>query len=765
MSSTPLSSLEKKRLEVLYSYGILDSEDDEDYRSITELASEICETPISLITFVDESRQWFKSNTGLTIKETPREYSFCSHAILTPDQVSIFRDLKNDPRFADNPYVKKDGGFAFYTGVPIISEEKQPLGTLCVLDYQPRKLTEKQVTQLKKLSRQVEKLLKLRKAKRELSIYQESLEKQLAYNKSLFETIPDVLMIFDYDGNILEIKSGKNEDLLLNPQELTSKNIREVLPVNVLELFIKKLQKIKKGLPFNLLEYKLKTIKGIQTFEANFARFEEDKVLALIRNITKSKALEEELFRTKDILLEAGKMAKVGAWEVDFVNNRHLWSEVTKEILELGDGPIPSVEDGIKLYKNDPEGLERLTKAFNKAIYEGISYDLELKVETIRGNEKWVRTIGKPIFDNGNCVGVFGTFQDITEIKFKEEELIHKSAEYEHLFDNMNQGVVYQDESGHIFRANSAAENILGLSMDQMIGRTSIDPRWHAIRWDGSAYPGDQHPAMVALATGESVIGEIMGVYSPEKNTYKWILIDSLPEYKRNSSEKPYRVLSTFTDITQLIQIESKLKENEANLTSIIESTNESIWSIDRDYTIVYANKTFKELFKLTFDKEVKEKVNVLDLLPAEVSQFWTSQYQQAFEGNTCSFDFDIQQGEQIRNYEVNIRPIKVDDTIIGASIFAKDNTNTKAYILEIEEQNRKLREIAWKQSHLVRAPLARIIGLSSIIHELIIQEKNGLNEQDEFQTLLTHLNTSTKELDDIIRSIVEISSPFKYEF
>ena len=506
MSSSPLPAYEQERLTNLLSYRILDSEDDEDYSSITELASEICDTPISLITFLDKHRQWFKSNTGLEIKETPKAHSFCAHAILTPNQPSVFKDLRSDERFKENPYVKASNGFTFYAGVPIISEENFPLGTLCVMDYHPRELSEKQLSQLKKLAKQVEKLLKLRKAKINLSIYQDELEKQLAYNKSLFHAIPDILMVLDFDGNVLEIKSGKQDDFIRDPKELINKNIRDLLPEHVFDLFSRKLTKLKNKQPYKLLEYKLATFKGLQTFEANFALFEEDKVLAVIRNISKSKALEEELFRTKDILSEAGKMAKVGAWEVDFVNNRHLWSDVTKEILELGDNPIPSVEDGINLYKNDPDGLDRLTKAFNKAIYEGISYDLELKVLTLRGNEKWVRTIGKPIFENGNCVGVFGTFQDISLIKQKEEELIQKSDEYEHLFDNMNQGVVYQDDQGHIFKANRAAEAILGLTLDQMLGRTSIDQRWHSVRYDGSPFPGEQHPAMRALNSGKAIL-------------------------------------------------------------------------------------------------------------------------------------------------------------------------------------------------------------------------------------------------------------------
>ncbi|UJP63709.1 PAS domain S-box protein [Mongoliitalea daihaiensis] len=754
MRKKSLPTYEKERLANLFSYQILDSEEDEDYTNITQLASDICETPISLITFLDDTRQWFKSHTGLDIQETAKEFSFCAHAFDSPNEPFIIEDLSKDIRFQENPFVKEGPQFRFYAGIPVLSDEKMPLGTLCVMDYQPRILTEKQLAHLKKLSNQVEKLLKLRKAKINISAYQENLERQLAYNASLFKAIPDILMVMNFEGTILEVKSGKKDDFITNADDLIHRNIRDILPENVFELFQKKLKKIKLNQPFRLLEYKLTTIKGIQTFEANFAPFDQDKVLICIRNITNTKAIEEELFRTKDILLEAGKMAKVGAWEVDFINHRHLWSEVTKEIMELGDNPIPSVEEGINLYRSDPEGLEKLTKAFNKAIYEGVSYDLELKVTTLRGNEKWVRTNGKPIFENGNCVGVFGIFQDISAAKKNEDEILLKTAEYEYLFNQMNQGVVYQDNQGKIIKANPAAEIILGLSLDQMLGRTSIDPRWHAIHLDGSLYPGEEHPAMIALKSGLPNSGNVMGIFVPSTNSYRWILVDALPEFNDPKREKPYRVLATFTDISELISIENKLKANEAKLSSILESSSESIWSIDLEYNLIYVNETFKKLFKENFNLEIATNMNIIELLPEEIVNMWIEHYQIAFNGQRANFNFDLPNAGATKNYEVNIMPILVDKKVIGASIFAKDNTSNMVYIREIEEQNSKLREIAWKQSHLVRAPLARIMGLATLIKE----EFNGTHDS----SFLEHLLESTQELDEIIRSIVELSSPLK---
>ena len=131
---------------------------------------------------------------------------------------------------------------------------------------------------------------------------------------------------------------------------------------------------------------------------------------------------------------------------------------------------------------------------------------------------------------------------------------------YRNLFNTMTQGVVYQNAEGEIISANPSAEKILGLSLDQMAGRTSLDPRWKAIHEDGSDFLGDSHPAMMALRTGKTVNDEIMGVFHPNTNTYRWLKINAVPEYKVGE-RKPYQVYTTFKDITDLKNAEEKREQ------------------------------------------------------------------------------------------------------------------------------------------------------------------------------------------------------------
>jgi len=121
---------------------------------------------------------------------------------------------------------------------------------------------------------------------------------------------------------------------------------------------------------------------------------------------------------------------------------------------------------------------------------------------------------------------------------------------YKALFETMSQGVVFQDSEGAITSANPAAQSILGLSLDQMQGVKSIDPRWKSIHEDGSDYPGETHPAMLSLKTGQRIENQIMGILHAGKNSIVWLEIDAVPHFKPGE-KKPFEVCTTFTDITR----------------------------------------------------------------------------------------------------------------------------------------------------------------------------------------------------------------------
>ena len=182
MKKPDIPENEAERINALEEYHILDTLPEIEFDDITKIASQICQTPISLISLVDTNRQWFKSHHGLGTTETPRDVAFCAHAINNSNEIFIVPDSRKDERFFDNPLVTGNPHVVFYAGVPLISPDGFALGILCVVDDKPKVLNAQQLDLLKSLANQVISLFELHKKNMQLSKMQLILQER---NKEL----------------------------------------------------------------------------------------------------------------------------------------------------------------------------------------------------------------------------------------------------------------------------------------------------------------------------------------------------------------------------------------------------------------------------------------------------------------------------------------------------------------------------------------------------------------------------------------------------
>jgi GAF domain-containing protein len=159
---------EPSRLLALDRYEVLDTEPEQTFDDIARIASFVCRTPMSAVTLIDRDRQWFKSSVGLSVCETPRDDAFCAHTILSTEMM-VIEDATQDPRFRDNPMVTGSPNIRFYAGAPLVTTDNFALGSLCVVDCSPRRLSVDERTTLLALSRLVMSELELRRLSRDLA--------------------------------------------------------------------------------------------------------------------------------------------------------------------------------------------------------------------------------------------------------------------------------------------------------------------------------------------------------------------------------------------------------------------------------------------------------------------------------------------------------------------------------------------------------------------------------------------------------------------
>lgn len=221
----------------LLSYQILDTPAEQAYDDIIQLASEICETPMAMVTLIDDERQWFKAKIGLEAEETLRATAFCSHAILKPETLFLVENAETDVRFANNPFVTGDPHIRFYAGAPLVTEDGEALGTLCVVDKKPRELNENQKLSLLVLARQVvaqlelrRTILKMRQAEAREQEIQNALRETEARFKAFMNNSPAMAYMKDEGGNFVYVNRPLEKIFEVEEGWLLGKNDFDLLP-------------------------------------------------------------------------------------------------------------------------------------------------------------------------------------------------------------------------------------------------------------------------------------------------------------------------------------------------------------------------------------------------------------------------------------------------------------------------------------------------------------------------------------------------------
>lgn len=260
-------------------------------------------------------------------------------------------------------------------------------------------------------------------------------------------------------------------------------------------------------------------------------------------------------------------------------------------------------------------------------------------------------------------------------------ELAERESKYKFLFESMTQGVVIQDSAGKIIEANKAAENILGLNIDQLMGKTSFDPRWKMINEDGTNFDPKNTPSNLVLKTGKAVENVIMGIFVVEINKYRWVLASSIPRYK-DGEDKPFLTLTTFSDITDRVCGEKRLKESEAKFHSLFESMIEGVAL----HEIVFNEKGEATNYKLidvnpSYRVQTGIKGDVKNKLATEVYETETPPYLKEFN--------EVAVTGKSKVIETYFEPLK---RVFKIAIFSLKNNRFATVFEDITEQKKVMK-------------------------------------------------------------------------
>ncbi len=292
-------------------------------------------------------------------------------------------------------------------------------------------------------------------------------------------------------------------------------------------------------------------------------------------DITAQKTLEQQL-------VEAQSISKIGSWYYNLVTQEQYWSSEHYKIYEIPEPQEQTILYQMHRERIHPDDLKVLDQLLERSFKfgEGFTYDHRVVLDDGK-RIKFVQGIGKVIKDeHGKPIAVSGTCRDRTAD-------IERETKYQTLLDSISEGLVVQNERGEIVQHNPAALKILGLSADQLLGRTSFDPRWRAIRNDGSDFPGEEHPAIVSMATKKPVYKVTMGLRFPTEEI-RWISITSIPVLNTDG----WFSLTTFSDITEIIQ---KTEENQF----VLDTIGIGVWKYNLVDSSLHWDRSMYDLYEI----------------------------------------------------------------------------------------------------------------------------------------------------------------------
>ncbi|MHB0818301.1 PAS domain S-box protein [Stutzerimonas stutzeri] len=507
--ANPTPSRELSRLAALLRYEILDTPNEDAFDDFTYLAAQICDAPIALISLVDDHRQWFKSRLGLDVSQTPREISFCTHTI---EGQGIFEisDALQDPRFQQNPLVTDSPHIRFYAGTPLTSPDGYNLGTLCVIDRQPRQLDAAQREALIRLARQVMRLFEER-------LQAQRYAEQAAMQQALLNSAASAMLVTTADGHISAVNPtaerlfGYSEAMLIDhpltsalfPREALERRaaiLSDALGETITADFAVLTAPLFEGRR-EMREWRLRHRNGteVPVLVSVSAIHDEHELLRGYIVSAYDLAHQEHLqLRLQQIAAQVPGLLFQFCWHPD---GRSSFPYVSQGIEAIYGLSAAEMESSISpIYSRiHPDDRTRVLTSIRHAASTLTRWHFEHRIEHPRKGLIWVEARATPMRQADGSVLWHGLVTDITERKAEQLELDKQQEMNRRLLEALSEAVVACDAEANLTLFNNTARLWHGLDAQQLPPHKWPE-YYHLYRADGvTPLPLDEVPLMRAL--------------------------------------------------------------------------------------------------------------------------------------------------------------------------------------------------------------------------------------------------------------------------
>ncbi|SNR97836.1 PAS domain S-box-containing protein [Belliella buryatensis] len=620
----------KKRLAYLEPIEILYTLPEKEYDAITQLAAFICGTPISLITLLDDKNQFFKSHHGLNISEIPLEYSICNQAIQHSDQPFIVQDLHADERFKDNPLINQDPKISFYAGIPLITPSGTSLGTLCVMDHNPRSLSEAQIEALLKLRDQVITLLELRhlsfagnKQIQELEAAKDRNRKLIENTDGIFWEADAQTFEFYYVSPQAEKFIGYTAEEWLNTPNFWQDHIHpddRTYAINTCHTETTRLQD-------HTFDYRMRTKSGEYIWMQDKVKvYAKDgkphRITGLLIDINASKKIEKALAASEKkfraIVQDGGDMITI----LDTDGNFTYISSTAFNIL----GWVPDKMLGENCFDLiHPEDLTLVLEEF-KQLQKSKRIELTpYRFKDNLGRWRWIETIATNFLDEEGIKGILTNSRDISKQQEFQQKLESSEARYRLFFESQSNYIIKTDLEGRYTYVNKKFIEEFGwIHNYNFEGRYSLESICD--------YHHEKVIEIVSKCMEEPGRVYKFEVDKPAKKAGE--VVTTLWDFVCLTDEdgNPTEIQCSGININDRIKAERQVKEINERFELLNEASSEVIYESNPITGDFYLGRNFERIFGHLIDREKEVKDWYKELIHPDDKDFAVNSFNLALE-------------------------------------------------------------------------------------------------------------------------------------
>ena len=589
----------------------------------------------------------------------------------------------------------------------------------------------------------------------------------LSYYETVFNKSSEMVCVVGMDGYFKKINPAFRRTILWSEKDLLSRRASEFVhssDLNELQQRVGDLTSKTKRLDMNIRMKQKKgsyrIIKWVLTID-----YSKELIYGIGRDITKEENTKNELAQAKEILETTNRMAMIGGWEYVVKSKHFYWTPITRQILEIPDDFIINLSSALSFYSKG-ESHDIINEAFNKAFNEGLSYDLEVEIVCAKGENKWVRAIGKPLFENGECVKVTGTFQDIDRDKKNRIALqVINSRMKAVLNASTETSIIATDITGRITHFNTGSEMLLGFTAKEIVGIYTPIIFYAPEELEKQAKENYiQFGTLVKPGIDSFRFKSKMGIPDNEEFTY----------ITRNSEKRNVKVsvtpikdhyevivgyLSVAVDITEKKLWEKKILESEKRYRIFFDNSQVVMYTHDMKGNFMSINSIGAYLLGFT-KKEIKSK-NILDIIPfkSEVSYpYYLNYLKELVENGKSKGLMQI-----LNNYGVEVtwmynntvaESVSGEKYVLGNVMDITDRIELEKDLNEsrkVAESNARMKDLFLaNMSHEIRTPMNAITGFGELLKDTVLDE-----EQSDY---LKSINIASSNLLNIINDILDLS-------